>query len=607
MTTIAAKDKSDDKVMGAKVSPMRDFPEEGKRGLFADAMGLKRLWPYLRRDARLVLIAALLIPVISILETTLPIVLKHAVDQGITGRSESALLEYSLFYLALVLGGYAARAGQSVAASLAVHRMIRNLRRKLFVHVLGLKAAFHDKSMSGSLVTRATGDFDNLSDSLNMGVLTSVVDVAVLIGCVVGMFLLNWRLALTALVILPLVGFIVQWFSKALKAAMLKARVKIAALNAFTQECLYGHASIKLLTAEPAATSRYERLNIEFRDAQMSSVVLDAVMFAVLDGIASVTLGLILWLIVSRFTGNMQAAISAGVIVAFVQYIQQLFEPLKQLGNKMAMLQGAFTSIDRIFGVLSRDEAIQGETKVTKLAGEVEFRHVSFSYGTQGSILHDVNLHLSPGKSLALVGATGSGKSTIVKLVAKLYDGYQGEILIDGRDLRHLSPTSLRQKLAIVPQDIVLFDGTVAFNIGMGAIDASMDRVRAAARAVGADDFIGRLPRGYDSEIREGGANLSHGQRQLLAFARALVRDPGLVILDEATSSVDPESEAIIQTAIAQILHDRTVIVIAHRLSTIRQCDEIVVVDKGRIVEAGTHQALLAAKGAYFGLHEALT
>jgi ATP-binding cassette subfamily B protein len=511
-------------------------------------------------------------------------------------------------YLAGVLLEYASRAGQSVATSYAVLRMIRALRMRLIAHVMELKAAFHDKTLSGTLVTRATGDFDSLSDSLNMGVLTSVVDLAVLAGCVVGMFVLSWQLALTTLVVLPFVAWIVQQFSRGLKTAMLKARAKISALNAYTQECLYGNATIKLLTGEREAARRYDVLNIEFRDAQMSSVVLDAAMFSVLDGIASITVGVVLWLAVTR--SGIADAVSAGVMVAFVQYVQQLFEPLKQLGNKMAMLQGAFTSIDRVFGVLRHDERIAGALPCPPISGRVEFRDVSFAYDAAAPvperILDRISFQLQPGESLAIVGPTGSGKSTIIKLLTKLYDGYQGTIELDGLDLAALEPTSLRRRVAIVPQDIVLFDGTVEFNISLGMDGVTRADVERAARQVGADEFIRRLPGGYDHAIRERGANLSHGQRQLIAFARALARNPGLVILDEATSSVDPESEAYVQAAIASLLKGRTVIVIAHRLSTIRRCDKILVLERGRVVEDGAHEELLARRAAYYRLHEAM-
>ena len=599
----------------AKVSSAQvEHPSDKSRGFMADIAGLRKLWPYLVQDKSMILAAAVLIPLISGLQMALPLLLRLTIDKGVLSGNMTNLFLGSACYLMVVIAEYLARAGQSIASSRAVLNMIRIMRMKLIDHVLDLKAAYHDRALSGALVTRATGDFDNLSESLNLGVLNSIVDVAVLLGCVIGMFLLNWQLALTAVLVLPVVTWIVQWFSKGLKSSMTLARVKIAALNGYTQECFYGHATVKLLNGEQAAIKQYNQLNTDYRDAQMESVVLDAVMFAVLDGIASITLGLVLWLIVGGVVdsaggmGSWGSALTAGVLVAFVQYIQQLFEPLKQLGNKMAMLQGAFSSIDRIFGILDKDEKVTGQTIVRDISGKVTFDHVGFSYSAnhqQIPVLKDISFVLEPGKSVALVGATGSGKSTIIKLLTKLYDGYSGTITIDDCDLKDIEPKSLRQHLAIVPQDIVLFDGTVEFNISLGTPGITREQVIKAAREIGAARFIERLPGGYDFEIREHGSNLSQGQKQLLAFARALAKNPALVVLDEATSSIDPESEAVIQEATTRLLKDRTVIVIAHRLSTIRQCDQIIVINKGQIVESGTHEKLLAANGAYFQLYSA--
>lgn len=576
-----------------------------RRGFFAEMAGLSKLWPYLRLQKKFIFVAAILVPIISGFQTALPLILKYSVDHGILEKNESVLYWCALAFLIVVLGEYAARASQSVLSSIAVHRMIRSLRGKLVRHVLKLKCSFHDRTLSGSLVTRATSDFDNLSESLNMGVLTSVVDLAVLIGCIIGMFVLDWKLALYAVMVVPFVGALVQWFSKALKTAMMRARVKIAALNAYTQECLYGHATIKTLVAEADAGKTYDNLNIEYRDAQMSSVLLDALMFAILDGIASVTIGVVLWLIVRDV--QTESVLTAGIIVAFVQYIQQLFEPLKQLGNKMAMLQGAFTSIDRIFTVLDKNEFVSGNGDVVNVSGRLDFRDVSFSYNPNGGdpVLKNINFKINPGESLAIVGATGSGKSTIVKLVSRLYDGYSGSITLDNQELSFLDPQKLRNHIAIVPQDIVLFDGSLAFNISLNHPGITQAQIENVCNKLGASTFIDKLPERYEFKIREQGSNLSQGQRQVIAFARAMVRNPELIILDEATSSVDPASEEIIQRATNTMLAEKTVIVIAHRLSTIRRCSNILVLDKGQIIEEGTHETLTAKTGAYYGLSTA--
>jgi len=584
----------------------RKFLDELKR--------LGNLWPYLKPQKKYIYAAVFFIPIIAGLQSITPIIIKFAIDDAIVPVIQNKLPQaegmhqlwmFGSVYIGIILVEYLARVGHTMTAAYAVHQMIRRLRNKIISHVLKLKASFHDKSMSGSLVTRATSDFDSLSDSLNMGVLNSVVDISVLVGIVSGMLWLNWRLALCAIVILPIVALIVRQFSVALKRAMMKARRKIATLNAYTQECLYGNSTIKLLASEEQSAKHYDKLNKEYRDAQMSSVILDASMFSVIDGIAYITLGVLaLWLAWSW--GALSEEMSAGVLIAFVAYIQQLFEPLKQLGNKMALLQGAFTAIDRIFGVLEQEEFVDGDQVPSKLKGDVKFENVRFAYDKNDQqILKDISFSIKAGNSLAIVGATGSGKSTIIKLATKLYDGYSGQIYLDNYELRNLSPVDLRKQIAIVPQDIVMFDGTLAFNIGLG-IETDIEKIKSSATSVGADEFIKKLPDGYDFRIKEQGSNLSQGQRQLIAFARAIVKDPALVILDEATSSIDPESEAIIQEAIGRILKDRSVIVIAHRLSTIKQCDDILVLDKGTALEIGSHNDLVAAKGPYFNLLNAL-
>ena len=589
--------------VAAKV-PTR-VPRSTRDGTFRD---LLKLWPWLRQHGRLVLVAVALVPVISLMQAALPLILRATIDKGIIPGDTAFLWSMGLVYLAVVFLEYAGRTGQTVTASWAVHSMIRSMRESVIRHVLGLSASFHDRSMSGALVTRATSEFDNLSESLNQGVLTSIVDLAVLAGCMIGMLLLDWRLALMAFVMIPVLIVVVRQFSRALRESMVSARKHLATLNAYTQECLYGAATVKLLNAAPDAATRYGKLNETYRDAQMRSVVLDAVMFAVLDGFSAMTTGLVLWLAVRHLSPGHAAAaeaagISAGVLVAFIQYVQQLFEPLKQLGNKMAMLQGAFTSIERIFGLLETRDMIRGDAAFQPLEGHVTFDHVTFSYGTR-NVLHDVSFDLPGGKSLALVGPTGSGKSTVIKLLARLYEGYTGTIRIDGTEISGVNPESLRKKVAIVPQDIVLFDGTLRFNISLGREGVTDAAILRALDAVCAGDFVTRLPGGLDFPVREQGANLSHGQRQLIVFARALATDPALLILDEATSSIDPESERRVQEAIDAMLHDRTVIVIAHRLSTVQRCSQILVIKDGRVIERGTHADLLAARGTYRSLYD---
>lgn len=577
--------------------------QKPKTRLLEDLRGLKKLWPFLRSHKKALILSCLLIPIISGLQMAVPFVLKSTIDNGVLKSDFHVLTQGALTYLGLVVIEYIVRAAQSVLTSRAVFQMIRDMRMALVQHIMRLSARYHDKNLSGATVTRATSDFDNLSESLNQGVLSSVVDLAVLTGAVVGLFLLDWRLATITICVLPFVLLTVRFFSGQLKQSMMLARVKIGALNAYTQECLYGVNTVKVLSGQADSQKKYDRLTLEYRDAQMKSVISDAVLFSLLDGIASITIGLVLWFTVRPSTGDL---ISAGVMIAFVQYVQNLFDPLKQLANKIAMLQGAFTAIDRIFAIFETKEFIGGDRPAEFTEGSVEFKDVSFSYSPGAKTLHNLNFRIPAGQSLALVGTTGSGKSTIIKLLSKLYAGYEGEILIDGHLLRDMEGISLRRKIAIVPQDIVIFKGSVSFNIGLGDPSISQEKIESAARYVEADRFIERLPKGFDYELREGGEDISVGQRQLIAFARAIARDPKIIILDEATSSVDPASDMIIQRAIEKLFTGRTLIVIAHRLSTIERCDAIAVLEKGHILEMGSHNSLLSKKGQYYSLYEKL-
>lgn len=563
---------------------------------------LIKLWPWLKTSKLYLLLALIMIPASATIESLSPIVVQRTIDLGIAEHDMSAIFYWAKIYISLVIASYFFRAAQAITTATAVHRMILDMRASLVRHVLRLPSSFHDRQLSGALATRATGDFDNLSESLNQGVLSSVIDVMALAGCIIGMFVLSVKLALITLVLLPIVTWIVLWFSRKLNNSMMSARKKIAALNGYTQEALSAMTAVKLLNATRHVGRRYSKLNSEHRDAQMESVFYDAFMFATLDGIASITLGIVLFTVIR--TAGIGSDLTAGVIVGFVQYVQQLFEPLKQLGTKMAMLQGAFTSIDRIFGLLDRDDHIPGTEKASwPTAPHVKFSHVHFSYGAEsGAVLKDVSFDLPGGSSLAIVGATGSGKSTIVKLLCKMYAGHTGDITLNDQDINRFDPMDLRKHMAIVPQDIVLFAASIAFNISLGSPDITDADIATAAAITGADRFVKDLPGTYSYLVSEGGSNLSHGQRQLIAFTRALVRQPRILVLDEATSSIDPQSEALIQDSIARILKGRTVIIIAHRLNTIQRCDKVLVIEHGKVQENGTIPELMAQKGRFFDL-----
>jgi ATP-binding cassette subfamily B protein len=549
-----------------------------------------------------VILGAILIPLVAVVTMFQPLIVKRVIDDGIARGDMTFTIWGASACLTLSFLSYVLSGAQAITTSSAVHKMIRDLRSHLIRHVLRLSAAWHDSQISGALATRATSDFDNLSESLNQGVLSSLIDILVLFGCISGMFILSPKLAVVALIILPIMTWLVIWFSKKLNTAMLASKKNLAILNGFTQEALASVSAVKLLNAEKSVSNRYNKLNVQYRDAQLDNVFYDALMFATIDGISSITLGVALFMAIqwSGYADNL----TAGLMVAFIQYIQQLFEPLKQLGTKMAMLQGAFTSIERIFGLMEKQEFVAGDRTMSWPSQvDVQFDQVSFSYTTSKSkTLSDISFRVPAGSSLAIIGSTGSGKSTIIKLLTKLYDGYSGSIRVAGTDIKDLDPEHTRGQMGIVPQDLVLFEGSIEFNISLGARDVSKEEIIRAAHLVGADRFINDLPGGLDFRVKENGSNLSHGQKQLIVFARALTKNPPIVILDEATSSIDPQSEALIQEATKRILKDRTVVVIAHRLETIRRCDNILVIEHGRLVEMGQPAELERRGGRYQNL-----
>lgn len=560
---------------------------------------LVKLWPWLKSERHLIALAALIIPAVAVVTMLQPLFVKNAIDDGILKGDTTATLYWAAGCLGLSIAAYFLNGAQSISASIAVHRMIHKLRSKLMRHVMELPASWHDTQVSGALATRATSDFDTLSESLNQGVLSSIVDVIVLVGCIVGMLILSVKLALIAIIILPIMTWLVIWFSRKLNSSMLTSRRNLANLNGFTQEAITSLAAVKLLNAERSASDRYDKLNKSYKDAQLENVFFDALMFASIDGISSITLGVSLFLVI-RLTTNSEL-FSAGVMVAFVQYIQQLFEPLKQLGTKMAMLQGALTSIERIFGLIDLDQSITGKKPFSwPRQVAINFKNVTFRYKQNSQpAITNLTFEVDAGQSLAIIGRTGSGKSTIIRLLTKLYDSYDGSIDITGHPIKDIDPVLLRQKIGIVPQDIVLFEGSISFNIGLNRNGVTNQKIMSAAKTVGADDFIKNLPGGFDHMVRENGSNLSQGQRQLIVFARALVNEPSLVILDEATSSIDPKSEALVQSATAKLFENRTVIVIAHRLETVKKCDLILVLENGKVQEIGKRSHLENTKSRY--------
>lgn len=562
--------------------------------LLKDLKLFKLIWPYAKANPLPFAASFLTMPLLTLVQAGQPIFIQKIVDLGIIAKSEEGLLRYSFIFLGLIIAEYLCKFLQSFSSNIFVQKMIHALRLDFSSHVLSQKAAWHDKNLSGALVSRATSDLDNLSEAIGTGLLSSLLDLFSLAGAMLAMWHLAPNLAGLIFLMLPLCLVSVKFFSRKIKFHIDHSRRATAQVSAWTQESLYGVQSIKSLSAEPWAESRYNGFNREFKLSQMRYVFFDASLFSVLEGFSAMTLGLILW----RATGKSDV-ITVGVLVAFVKLSSQVFDPLKQLGQTMSMLQGVFSSLERIKSILDVNQKIMG-TQKTESDG-IEVSNLSFSYGSdQKDVLSNLSFSISKGQSLALIGKTGSGKSSIAKVLIRLYDNYRGSIKMGGVELSTIDPVHLRQKIVSIPQDVAIFAGTLFFNISLGRSHVSSQLARDVFVRLGGQRVLSKLDDDMNSHLPEGGSNLSQGERQLVAFARALVLEPSLVILDEATAAIDEDSEEVIQNAIDVLLKYTTTIIIAHRLSTIEHCDQILVLDQGKMVEIGTHTSLLAHQGAYF-------
>ena len=578
---------------------------------------------YLKGQKHLMIPCVIMVPVIAAVQFSLPLLLEAAVNQGIVAKNTPDLIFYSLMFLAATVLSYVVKAAQSLMSILIIQRLILRLRGHLISHILKLKPAFHDSAASGFLLTRATNDFDSISDSLNHGVLNSIVELSGLLGRVVALLFLDLELALISFITLPLASYSIARISKIIRGEMHKTRRKTARLNSFAQETLYQNPVIKLFGAQKQSQERFHRYNKDFQRSQLKVVMYDALLYSFIEGLSSITIGLTLWLLAGEYLGL--TSINPGVVVAFVQVLTQLFDPLKQLGATITMLQAFFTSLDRILILLSLKHFIGGNKPFPQNYSSKEyirFHKVSFRYqeielpshtpspvppsssptSVSPWILKEVSFSLRKGSTCALVGATGSGKSTIAKLLVKLYDGYQGSITVKGAELSTLDPEGLGDHIAMVRQDLTLFAGTVDFNISLGREGISREDVIRAAKSSGAHRFISEWPDGYDQKILESGLNLSHGEKQLLSLSRALCKDPEIIILDEATSAMDPVTEADLKKVMSYLSAHKTVMIIAHKLTTIQHCEKIIVLSKGEVVEMGSHEELSQQRGVYHGL-----
>jgi len=579
--------------------------EDEVLGKAYDARLMRRLLRYLRPHRRSVVIALVAIVAQSAMQLAQPLLIRVAIDDYILAGNLSGLGQIALLFLVILIASFGLEFVETYTMQMMGQRIMFDLRMEIYGHLQRLDVRFYDRNPVGRLMTRVTTDVDALNDLFASGVVSAFRDVFILLGIMVILVIMDWRLAIVAFSVLPLIVLVTRWFRTHARESYREVRGWIARINATLQENITGMSTVQLFGREARNLAAFDEVNRGHRDANLASIFYYATFYPAIEFVGAVASALIIW-----FGGGweMEGTLTLGSLVAFLQYSQRFFRPISDLSEKFNILQSAMASSERIFGLLDTPVAISSPvsplTPPSRRTGQIAFEDVSFAYRGEDCVLRNVSFTIEPGERVGIVGATGSGKTTLINLLLRFYDVNQGRISIDGVDVRDMDLHVLRRRFGLVLQDVHMFSGTIRDNITLGREETTDEEVETAASQAHADGFISRLPDGLDSAVAERGATLSVGQKQLLSFARALSFKPDVLVLDEATSSVDTDTELLIQDALQTLMKGRTTLAVAHRLSTVQDMDRVLVFHKGELRESGTHQELLSQRGIYHRLFE---
>jgi ATP-binding cassette subfamily B protein len=566
---------------------------------------LKRIFSYTSLYRRTFFGAMLLSVVLALIAPLRPYLIQQSVDVYIKNQWMNGLLYITAIQLGLLLMETALRFVFSFRINWMGQSVVNDMRQQVFRKILFQDISFFDRTAVGTLTTRSINDLESVNDVFSEGIISIIADILTIIAVIVAMLFTDWVLTLICLTTLPAIILATYWFKENVNKSFQRVRTAVASLNAFAQEHISGMSIVQVFAAENREAEKFDQINKEHRNAHIKSIFAYSVFFPIVEIILAVSMGLLVWWGAKRM---ITYDVTPGVIIAFVMYLNLLFRPLRMMADKFNVLQMGMIAAERIFTLLDSEESIknEGTLKAENLKGAIEFKDVHFAYKPDVPVLRGLSFDIAAGQTMALVGHTGAGKTSIISILNRLYEIQSGQILIDGQSISNYDVYSLRKHIGIVLQDVFLFSGTVYDNITLRNSAIPLEKVQECCTILGIHDFIMRLPDNYYFNVMERGNTLSQGQRQLISFARALLYNPTILILDEATSSIDSESEQLVQKAIDTLIKGRTSIVIAHRLSTIRKANQILVLDKGQVVERGSHSQLMNSEGAYYKLYTAV-